>query len=111
MKNEKWGIPYRSYVPTETLLRLHLPLSDKVQTSSRCKTPMKEFNYNPEASPEHSIGRCDGRCVLQIYIGGGKKEEKQKVSIVRKSVAVTYYYRQNNISLYIPKGRDVINAD
>ena len=49
--------------PTETLLRLHLPLNDKVQTSSRGLAPMKEPNHNPESSPDHSIGRCDGRCV------------------------------------------------
>jgi len=45
------------------LLRLHLPLSDKVQTSSRGQSPIKDINYNLEASPDHSIGRCDGRCV------------------------------------------------
>ena len=49
--------------PTETLLRLHLPLNDKVRTSSRGQAPMKEPNHNPESSPDHSIGRCDGRCV------------------------------------------------
>ena len=49
--------------PTETLLRLHLPLNDKVWTSSRDKLPIKETHHNPEASPDHSIGRCDGRCV------------------------------------------------
>jgi hypothetical protein len=49
--------------PTETLLRLHLPLDDKVQTSSRDQNPIKELNHNPEASPDHPIGRCDGRCV------------------------------------------------
>ena len=49
--------------PTETLLRLHLPLNDKVRTSSRSQAPMKELNHNPESSPDHSIGRCDGRCV------------------------------------------------
>ena len=49
--------------PTETLLRLHLPLNDKVRTSSRSQAPMKEPNHNPESSPDHSIGRCDGRCV------------------------------------------------
>ena len=49
--------------PTETLLRLHLPLNDKVWTSSRDKSPIKETHHNPEASPDHSIGRCDGRCV------------------------------------------------
>jgi len=45
------------------LLRLHLPLNDKVQTSSRSQVPMKEPDHNPESSPDHSIGRCDGRCV------------------------------------------------
>ena len=49
--------------PTETLLRLHLPLNDKVWTSSHGQAPMKEPNHNPESSPDHSIGRCDGRCV------------------------------------------------
>ena len=49
--------------PTETLLRLHLPLNDKVRTSSRSQAPMKEPNHSPESSPDHSIGRCDGRCV------------------------------------------------
>ena len=49
--------------PTETLLRLHLPLNDKVWTSSHGQVPMKEPNHNPESSPDHSIGRCDGRCV------------------------------------------------
>ena len=60
-------------LPTETLLRLHLPLSDKVRTSSRGEFPIKEANYNPEASPEHSIGRCDGRCVLWLVRGGGEE--------------------------------------
>jgi len=45
------------------LLRLHLPLNDKVWTSSRGQAPVKEPNHNPESSPDHSIGRCDGRCV------------------------------------------------
>ena len=49
--------------PTETLLRLHLPLNDKVQTSSHGQVPVKERDHNSEASPDHSIGRCDGRCV------------------------------------------------
>ena len=49
--------------PTETLLRLHLPLNDKDWTSSRGQVPMKLPGHNLEASPDHSIGRCDGRCV------------------------------------------------
>ena len=49
--------------PTETLLRLHLPLSDKVYTSSHNQILIKAINHNLEGSPDHSIGRCDGRCV------------------------------------------------
>ena len=47
--------------PTETLLRLHLPLDDKVQASSR--KLVRRQTHNPEISPDHPIGRCDGRCV------------------------------------------------
>ncbi len=46
---------------SQTLLRLHLPLNDKVWTSSHGQAPMKEPNHNPESSPDHSIGRCDGQ--------------------------------------------------
>ncbi|KAL3799035.1 hypothetical protein HJC23_005174 [Cyclotella cryptica] len=49
--------------PTETLLRLHLPLDDKVWRGSRGQIPMKEPSHNPDSSPDHPIGRCDGRCV------------------------------------------------
>ncbi|EOD13240.1 hypothetical protein EMIHUDRAFT_76581, partial [Emiliania huxleyi CCMP1516] len=44
--------------PTETLLRLLLPLNDKVRTASRGLR-----RRSPGASPDHSIGRSDGRCV------------------------------------------------
>ena len=46
--------------PTETLLRLLLPLNDKVHLSSR--SILKE-SCSPEYSPDHSIGSSDGRCV------------------------------------------------
>eukprot|EP00970_Alexandrium_tamarense_P019942 scaffold14650_cov2710-Alexandrium_tamarense.AAC.1 len=49
--------------PTETLLRLHLPLDDKVWRSSRSQIPIKEPGHNLDSSPDHPIGRCDGRCV------------------------------------------------
>ena len=49
--------------PTETLLQLHIPLNDKVWTNSRGQVPMKLPGHNLEASPDHSIGRCDRRCV------------------------------------------------
>ncbi|KAL2223866.1 UNVERIFIED_CONTAM: Protein TAR1, partial [Sesamum indicum] len=50
--------------PTETLLRLLLPLNDKVQWTSRdvagSEPPRR---LDPNTSPDHSIGRSDGRCV------------------------------------------------
>ncbi len=46
--------------PTETLLRLLLPLNDKVHLSSR--SILKE-SCSPEYSPDHSIGSSDGRGV------------------------------------------------
>ena len=49
--------------PTETLLRLHLPLNDEVWTTSLATLPVKVESRNPRPSPNHSIGRCDGRCV------------------------------------------------
>ena len=50
--------------PTETLLRLLLPLNDQVWTSFRQLEATKAArNASPEASLNHSIGRSDGRCV------------------------------------------------
>ena len=50
--------------PTETLLRLHLPLNDKIYTTSlMSKDLLQPTDQNPKCSPDHSIGRCDGRCV------------------------------------------------
>jgi hypothetical protein len=46
--------------PTETLLRLLLPLSDQVYLTSHIRL---EDGRGPEGSPDHSIGRSDGRCV------------------------------------------------
>ena len=49
--------------PTETLLRLHLPLNHEVWATSSTSLPMKVGLRNPRTSPYGSIGRCDGRCV------------------------------------------------
>ena len=49
--------------PTETLLRLHLPLNHEVWATSLASLPMKVSSRNPRTSPYGSIGRCDGRCV------------------------------------------------
>ena len=52
--------------PTETLLRLLLPLNDQVWTSFRQLEATKAArNASPEASLNHSIGSSDGRCVLR----------------------------------------------
>ena len=48
--------------PTETLLRLLLPLNDQVCTISRTQKA-KAQGHNPKASLSHSIGSSDGRCV------------------------------------------------
>ena len=45
--------------PTDTLLRLLLPLDNKVQMFS---TQNASLTY-PSFSPDHPIGRSDGRCV------------------------------------------------
>ena len=55
--------------PTETLLRLLLPLNDQVWTSFRqFEATGAARNASPEASLNHSIGSSDGRCVLFIYL-------------------------------------------
>jgi len=46
------------------LLRLLLPLNDKVWTASRSiSSENRSRCHIPGASPDHSIGRSDGRCV------------------------------------------------
>ncbi|KAI3475129.1 hypothetical protein L1887_63520 [Cichorium endivia] len=49
--------------PTETLLRLLLPLNDKVQWNSRdvAGGRNRPRRRDPNTSPDHSIGRSDGR--------------------------------------------------
>ena len=49
--------------PTETLLRLHVPLNGKVCISYCGHVSMKLPGQNLEASPEDLIGRCNGRYV------------------------------------------------
>ena len=63
----EWLDSYRANAPsagspTETLLRLLLPLSSKVYITSRSFSRIW-INRNPNYSPDHSIGRSDGRCV------------------------------------------------
>jgi hypothetical protein len=44
--------------PTETLLRLFFPLNDMA-----CTTSQILGEPDPKNSPNHSIGKSDGRCV------------------------------------------------
>ena len=56
--------------PTETLLRLLLPLSDKVYLTSRTSL---EDSRSPEGSPDHSksVGATGG-----VYKGQGRNQHK-----------------------------------
>ena len=49
--------------PTETLLRLLLPLSATVWSSFRQLSRVNRQANNPRTSLKHSIGSSDGRCV------------------------------------------------
>ena len=51
--------------PTETLLRLLLPLNDQVRLSFQlaATTVASRSGANPRTSLNHSIGSSDGRCV------------------------------------------------
>ena len=49
--------------PTETLLRLLLPLDNLVCKSYKYYHLLKKIAITPIHSPTHPIGRSDGRCV------------------------------------------------
>ena len=49
--------------PTETLLRLLLPLNDKVYSTFQHQVRRTKQGVSPKYSPDHSIGGSDGRCV------------------------------------------------
>jgi hypothetical protein len=49
--------------PTDTLLRLLLPLNNQVWRSSVSPQTLRSPGLPPKASLNHSIGSSDGRCV------------------------------------------------
>ncbi|KAH0439015.1 hypothetical protein IEQ34_025977 [Dendrobium chrysotoxum] len=50
--------------PTETLLRLLLPLNDRFNgLLAESRAANRPHHSDPNTSPDHSIGRSDGRCV------------------------------------------------
>ncbi|GBP52902.1 hypothetical protein EVAR_47557_1 [Eumeta japonica] len=69
--------PRRASSPTETLLRLLLPLNDQVwSTSQRRRRPIEPPRVGPKTSLNHSIGSSDGRCVQRA----GTTKEFQRVA-------------------------------
>ena len=49
--------------PTETLLRLLLPLNNLVYKFLNVLISYRKFTFNPILSLSYPIGRSDGRCV------------------------------------------------
>ncbi|GAB5360320.1 hypothetical protein AAMO2058_000617500 [Amorphochlora amoebiformis] len=49
--------------PTETLLRLLLPLNHQVRSTFQEANPLAKASNSPWRSPNNSIGSSDGRCV------------------------------------------------
>ena len=69
--------------PTETLLRLLLPLSDKVHLNFPTQRPEAEHCISPNDSPDHSIGRSDGRCVQRAGTQSARADDSRLLGIPR----------------------------
>lgn len=70
--------------PTETLLRLLLPLNDQVcPTSRQCFRRCQQKQANPEASLSHSIGSSDGRCVQRAGTYSTQADDLRLLGIPR----------------------------
>ena len=69
--------------PTETLLRLLLPLNDKVYSTSRAQRRRTIAAHNPKNSPDHSIGRSDGRCVQRAGTYSARVDDSRLQGIPR----------------------------
>jgi hypothetical protein len=81
--------------PTETLLRLLLPLSDKVYITSRIEFKPRR---SPEGSPDHSIGRSDGRCVQRAGTYSAQADDLCLQGIPRSRSIITKIYPQHDTS-------------
>ena len=78
--------------PTETLLRLLLPLSDKVWPSLTCTQVKHRTCRPPKASPDHSIGRSDGRCVQRAGTYSARDDDPRLQGIPRSRGKVASLY-------------------
>ena len=81
--------------PTETLLRLLLPLSDKVYITSRSRFKPE---LSPEGSPDHSIGRSDGRCVQRAGTYSAQADDLCLQGIPRSRSIIAKIYPQHDTS-------------
>ena len=69
--------------PTETLLRLLLPLSNKVYKPYAREAQMQEHRKHPDYLPDYSIGRSDGRCVQRAGTQSGRDNDSYLLGIPR----------------------------
>ena len=78
--------------PTETLLRLLLPLDDKAYwTFCDNFAPAKIF-ISPINSPDHPIGRSDGRCVQRAGTYSARVDDSRLQGIPRSRCTIAIIY-------------------
>ena len=74
--------------PTETLLRLLLPLSDKVHKASTILIWISTMQYL-NCLPDHSIGRSDGRCVQRAGTQSERADHPHILGIPRWRITIS----------------------
>jgi len=77
------------------LLRLLLPLSDKVWISSHRGQRINPNRSSPKASPDHSIGRSDGRCVQRAGTYSARADDPRLQGIPRSRGKIASLYPQH----------------
>ena len=75
--------------PTETLLRLLLPLSKKVHLTFQNQIWRTRLDFGPKYSPVCSIGRSDGRCVQRAGTYSVQVDDKHLLDIPSLHVKIS----------------------
>jgi hypothetical protein len=78
--------------PTETLLRLLLPLDDKVHWTFRNVSAPAATVISPTNSPDHPIGRSDGRCVQRAGTYSARVDDSRLQGIPRSRCTIAIIY-------------------
>src|SRR5260221_4357795 len=79
--------------PTETLLRLLLPLNDPVRSTSQTNWTGYPFQYaDPKASLSRSIGSSDGRCVQRAGTKSTQADDLRLLAIPRSRTIIPMPY-------------------